>query len=93
MPNTHTRYAFEAVARESEAIGVAQAAGHSHTFSAEVLAGEEAEYNAADLLLVPSEFSLATFLANDVPPVKLALHRYGADPAAFFPAERSAATG
>jgi glycosyltransferase involved in cell wall biosynthesis len=87
VPNTHTRYAFQAVARESESTGVAQARGHSHTFSAEVLAAEEAEYDAADLLLVPSEFSLATFLANDVPPGKLALHRYGADPGAFFPAE------
>ena len=87
VPNTHTRYAFEAVARESGSIGVAQATGHSHTFSAEVLAGEEAEYDAADLLLVPSEFSRETFLANGVPPDKLALHRYGADQRVFFPVE------
>lgn len=85
VPNTHTRYAFEAVARETDAVGMPPVRGHSHTFSADVLAAEEAEYELADLLLVPSEFSLETFLAAGVPPAKLALHRYGADPDQFSP--------
>ena len=36
--------------------------GHSHTFSADVLAREVREYETADALLVPSEYSRRTFL-------------------------------
>jgi glycosyltransferase involved in cell wall biosynthesis len=86
VPNTHTRYAFDVVARETEAVGMPPVRGHSHTFSPEILAGEEAEYALADLLLVPSEFSRETFLAAGIPAGRLALHRYGADPERFFPA-------
>jgi glycosyltransferase involved in cell wall biosynthesis len=87
VPNTHTRYAFDAVARETATLGLPPVRGHSHTFSARVLAEEEREYELADALLVPSEFSLRTFLDEGVPAEKLALHRYGYDPDGFSPAD------
>ncbi len=92
VPNTHTRYAFDAVAYEIEALGLPPVRGHSHTFSADVLAEEEREYELADALLIPSEFSLQTFLDEDVPEEKLALHRYGYEPGRFFPANEHEGT-
>jgi glycosyltransferase involved in cell wall biosynthesis len=85
VPNTHTGHAFEVVARELAALGMSPASGHSHTFSAEALAREEKEYELADVLLVPSEYSLRTFVDRGVPREKLALHSYGYDTQRFFP--------
>ena len=59
-PNTHTGYAFDAVVRECELLGIAPPPGHSHTFDARRLRHEEAEYEAADVILCQSEFSRAT---------------------------------
>jgi glycosyltransferase involved in cell wall biosynthesis len=84
VPNTHTGYAFEVTARESELLGLAPVQGHSHTFDEGVLAREQREYELADLLLVPSAFSLRTFRERGIPTEKLALHRYGFDPDSFF---------
>lgn len=84
VPNTHTAYAFESVARETEALGMSAPSGNSHTYDAKVLAREEDEYARAALLLVPSEFSLRTFVERGVPPAKLALHQYGYDPERYF---------
>lgn len=84
VPNTHTGYAFEATARETAKLGLDPVPGHSHTFDARVLEQEQREYDLADLLLVPSAFSLRTFLERGVPPEKLALHRYGFDPDGFY---------
>jgi glycosyltransferase involved in cell wall biosynthesis len=86
VPNTHTAHAFDVAARENASLGLAPAAGHSHTFDPGVLVREEEEYRLADLLLVPSEFSRRTFLERGVPPERLALHQYGYDPAHYFPA-------
>ena len=88
VPNTHTAYAFNAVAREIEGLGLPPVRGHSHTYSAQVLAEEEREYELADALLIPSEFSLQTFLDHGVPAEKLALHRYGYDAGAFAPGDK-----
>ena len=84
VPNTHTAHAYEVVAREYEALGLTPSPGHSHTFDATALAREEQEYELADALLVPSEYSLRTFLEHDVPRKKLVLHRYGYDHDRFF---------
>jgi glycosyltransferase involved in cell wall biosynthesis len=86
VPNTHTAHAFEAVAREVEALGLPATRGHSHTFNAKTLALEEQEYALADALLVPSEYSLETFASRGLPREKLVLHRYGYDPDRFFAA-------
>jgi glycosyltransferase involved in cell wall biosynthesis len=84
VPNTHTGHAFEVVAREIETLGMAPIRGHSHTFSADVLAREVREYETADALLVPSEYSRRTFLERGVPSEKLVLHSYGYDAGRFF---------
>jgi glycosyltransferase involved in cell wall biosynthesis len=85
VPNTHTGYAFEAVARETAKLGLEPVRGHSHTFIPALLAREELEYALADVLLVPSEFSLKTFSKRGIPSAKLALHRYGFEPDRFYP--------
>jgi glycosyltransferase involved in cell wall biosynthesis len=89
VPNTHTADAFELVARESETLGLPASDAYSHAFRPEILALEQQEYDLADTLLVPSEFSRATFLARGVSAEKLVLHRYGCDPARFYAGERA----
>jgi glycosyltransferase involved in cell wall biosynthesis len=84
VPNTHTAHAYEVVARERASLGLGPAAGHSHTFDPSALQREEREYEAADALLVPSEYSLRTFVERDVPLEKLVLHRFGYDGRTFF---------
>jgi glycosyltransferase involved in cell wall biosynthesis len=85
VPNTHTGYAFDAVTREIDKLGLTPIAGHSHTFDPNGLAREETEYRLADILLVPSEFAKKTFLERGVPAEKLWLHQYGFDPTRFHP--------
>ena len=84
-PNTHTAYAYERVAAETARLGLPQPEGHSHTGDAEALELEEREYAAVDLVAVPSEFSLRTFVDRGVPAERLGLHQYGFDPARFPP--------
>jgi glycosyltransferase involved in cell wall biosynthesis len=88
VPNTHTGYAFDAVARETAMLGLDPVAGHSHTFAADALRREEAEYELADRLLCPSDFVVQTFLDQGVPAGKLVRHIYGYDPATFHPGAR-----
>jgi glycosyltransferase involved in cell wall biosynthesis len=84
VPNTHTAHAFEVVANEIERLGLQPAPGHSHTFDEQGLALEEQEYEVASGLLVPSQYSLETFLERGFPPEKLLLHHYGYDTDRFF---------
>lgn len=84
VPNTHTGHAFDVVARELETLEMSATRGHSHTFDVEKLALEEEEYELADTLLVPSEYSLRTLLDRGLPAEKLVIHRYGYDSQRFF---------
>jgi glycosyltransferase involved in cell wall biosynthesis len=84
-PNTHTAFAYERVARETEELGLAQPGGHSHTADTHALALEEREYAAVDLVAVPSEYSRQTFIDRGVEPGRLGLHQYGFDPERFPP--------
>jgi glycosyltransferase involved in cell wall biosynthesis len=84
-PNTHTAHAFEVVEREHRALGLPLADGQTHSFDADVLALEEAEYAAADLILVPSELAERTFIERGIPPQRLAMHGYGFEPERFTP--------
>jgi len=87
VPNTHTAHAYEVVARELESLNMTASPGHSHTFDSRALRREEHEYDLSRFLLVPSEYSLRTFLDRGVPAEKLVLHRYGYDPQRFSPPE------
>ena len=85
VPNTHTANAYEVVGRLCAELGIVLPRGHSHRPNARRLKREEAEYQAASRLLVPSDHVLATFLARGVPRDKLLRHQYGYDPEAFRP--------
>lgn len=92
VPNTHTAHAFEAVARENAALGLEPPPGHSHAFDRRRLARDEAEYEAAAALLVPSEHAAQTFRERGTDPARLVLHRYGCDPGRFYADDRPAPT-
>ena len=84
-PNAHTRFAYEAVARECERLGVELPADHEHAYNATRLRKEEEEYLLADSLLCPSEFVVQTFREQGFPEEKLARHTYGFDELMFHP--------
>ncbi len=86
VPNTHTRNAYEVVGALCEELNVILPKGHSHRLDPKKLRREEAEYEAALRLLVPSEPVEQTFLSRGYPPEKLLRHQYGFDPTTFTPA-------
>ncbi|MGH2935402.1 MAG: glycosyltransferase family 4 protein [Gaiellaceae bacterium] len=85
-PNTHTRFAYEVVARECRRLGIELPARYEHAFNAELLAREEQEYRLADFILCPSDFVRETFLEEGFPQERLLRHIYGYDPQTFYPA-------
>ena len=89
-PNAHTRYAYEAVQKECERIGVSLPPDHEHAFQKGVLAKEEAEYALATRLLCPSQFVEHTFLEEGFSAHKLIRHQYGYDPRTYFPSANGA---
>jgi glycosyltransferase involved in cell wall biosynthesis len=89
VPNTHTRHAFEVVAEETKRLGLPAYTSHSHAYDRKTLALEEAEYEHADFLLVPSDYSRRTFSEQGVADGKLVLHRYGFDPDRCWPPDTS----
>jgi glycosyltransferase involved in cell wall biosynthesis len=84
-PNAHTRFAYEAVMKECERLGVVLPADHEHAFKEDVLAKEEEEYELANRLLCPSDFVVRTFLDRGFSSRKLAQHQYGFDEKAYHP--------
>jgi glycosyltransferase involved in cell wall biosynthesis len=82
-PNAHTGFAFEAVARECERLGIVLDASSPHAFDARKLSREEREFAAADALLCPSDFVAATHARAGEPERRLLRHRYGYDPERF----------
>ena len=87
VPNTHTAHAVEVVAREAAALDLPPVHGHSHNIGRRAIEREELEYERATGLLVPSEYSMRTFLERGVPDQKLILHRYGFAGERFFAPE------
>jgi glycosyltransferase involved in cell wall biosynthesis len=92
-PNSHTAVAYAVAEAEAARIGVAIARGQSHHQDARRLERERAEYDAAGLILVPSEHVERSFLAQGVPAVKLGRHQYGYDPSAFDAPGRDDSSG
>jgi glycosyltransferase involved in cell wall biosynthesis len=84
-PNAHTRFAYEAVREEGRRLGVALPRRHEHAFNEDILRVEEAEFEAADRLLCPSEFVVKTFVERGFARERLARHIYGYDPAVYYP--------
>jgi glycosyltransferase involved in cell wall biosynthesis len=78
---------MEVVEREHRELGLPPAEGQTHVYDAGILALEEAEYAAADLILVPSELAERTFVERGVPAERLALHGYGFEPERFAAGE------
>ena len=87
-PNANTRYAYEVVRQECERLGVELPPGHEHAFNARKFAKEEAEFDLADRLLCPSEFTAWTFRHAGYSDEKLVRHFYGVDTEVFFPGDR-----
>ena len=85
-PNAHTRFAYEAVARECERIGVVLPADQEHAYNVSKLRKEEEEYGLADYLLCPSDFVVRTFLDEGFERERLVRHSYGYDEQIYFPA-------
>ena len=92
-PNAHTRFAFEAVRAESERIGVPLPPGGEHAYDEAVLRREEAEFQAADALLCPSEFVVKTFRDQGHADSQLVRHIYGYDEQTFSPSHEPRAPG
>jgi glycosyltransferase involved in cell wall biosynthesis len=84
-PNTHTQFAYEAVKRECERLGIAMPPGHEHAYNSDVLAKESAEYLLATRLLCPSDFVARTFMERGFSEEKIARHQYGFDDKIYHP--------
>ncbi|GAB2464255.1 glycosyltransferase family 4 protein [Xylanimonas ulmi] len=80
VPNTHTAHAFAVVAAECARLGVAMPPRLAHAGDPRKLRLEEAEYEAATALLVPSEPVRRSFLDRGAAPERLLRHRYGYRP-------------
>lgn len=78
-PNVNTHFVYEVVQKECERIGVPLPKGHKHKYNEQNLNIEEAEHQAADKLLCPSEFVVKTFISKGFHRDKLLRHIYGYD--------------
>jgi glycosyltransferase involved in cell wall biosynthesis len=90
-PNTHTRYAYATVQRESQRLGIVLPRDNEYANKADILAKEEEEYQLADYLLCPSDFVLQTFLDQGFTSDKLLRHQYGYDEKTYYPGVNPAA--
>jgi glycosyltransferase involved in cell wall biosynthesis len=79
-PNTHTRRAWAAVAAESARIGLTGGDRTAHTEDPAHLAMEQAEWDAANAVLAPSDAVAASFAAEGFAPDRIVRHRYGYRP-------------
>ena len=87
-PSPHTGHALRAARRAAAEWGLDLPADHSHAYDEGLIAREEAEYRAADHLLVPSAYARDTFVQAGHPADRLLGSRYGFDPARFRPEDR-----
>jgi glycosyltransferase involved in cell wall biosynthesis len=84
-PNAHTRFCYKVVADEHKRIGI-DTPHADYRPNEDVLAREEAEFDACDFLLCASDFAAKSFLAYGFSSTKILRHRYGFDETLFFPA-------
>lgn len=86
--NAHTRFAYAAVQRECDRIGVPLSPGYEHAFDAAALEHEEMEFAETDALLCPSEFVVKTFMDHGFSRERLVRFIYGVDEKNFFPSDK-----
>jgi glycosyltransferase involved in cell wall biosynthesis len=86
--NSHTRYVYEVVQKESDRLGVHLPPGHENAFNEDVLQIEEQEFQLADRLLCPSDFVVQTFLDRGFSRERLARHIYGFDEKTYCPSPK-----
>ena len=84
-PNAHTRFAFEAVGKEFQRLGVVLPPEDEYYFRQDLLDKEEEEYRQADYILCPSDFVVKTFTDQGLPRHKLVRHGYGFDENIYYP--------
>ncbi len=82
-PSPHTASAFDRAAEAAAALGLEVPEGHSHRPDPARLAQENAEFDAADFVLAPSDYVVRTFVERGYPPERLLRHRYGVNTDAF----------
>ena len=78
-PNAHTRFVYDATARECDKLGIKLPRSHFTAFNERRLAREEAEFALVDRLLCPSEWVVKTFLGQGTSMKRIARHQYGFD--------------
>jgi D-inositol-3-phosphate glycosyltransferase len=83
VPNPHTESAFEDAGAAARAVGVTLPRADPHRYTARRLSQENAEFEAANFLLLPSEYVRSSFTVRGYPEDKLLRHRYGFDPVVF----------
>lgn len=83
--NAHTRYAYDAVQKESDRIGVKLPPDFEHAYNPRLLEIEEREYDSANALLCPSDFVVKTFVDRGFSSSKLKRFIYGVDTSVFTP--------
>jgi len=88
VPSPHTESAFSEARRAAASLGLNLPVTHSHAWDDAVLAREVAEYDAADGLLVPSDYARSTFIDRGFDPDRLLHVRYGYDPERFRASRR-----
>jgi glycosyltransferase involved in cell wall biosynthesis len=84
-PSTHTAHAVETVVALHEELGIPMRVGDVHGHSAELVAREEIEFDAVDVILVPSPYAAGTFVRRGIAQERLAVHRFGCDLERFHP--------
>lgn len=82
-PSPHTASAFERASNAAAELGLEVPPGHSHRPDPKRLAKEIAEFDAADFVLVPSDYVARSFVDHGHAPDRLLRHRYGFEPSAF----------
>jgi starch synthase len=78
--SSHIRYQHAILKDEYDRLGV-----HFPGIDPRIIAAEEAEYELADLITVPSTFVLNSFVNSGIPVTKLRLAPYGVDLTTFYP--------
>lgn len=90
-PNTHTGHAWRVVQDEVALLGLQGRVTSAHTANDRHLAMEQAEWDAATAILVPSEAVERSFVQEGFAPERLIRHRYGFAPSGRRVTPRSAA--